>query len=471
MMPTKLPGRRLFGFRQPLRRGDWRRWRRILAIVYIPLIAADVYGYFNSVSAPLVLGALGLAYTPAFGDQPARKFRFGWPALLFTALFFVAPVKTMLYLALCCAVCLYRESFFRRVPATTLFILALLTPVAGYFADTFSFPIRMGLTSFAGSIIRLGGSRITVEGNTIFFRDHLFSVDPACMGLHMLIVSLLCALLLMNYYQRREKRRLPVTVIAVVLLVTTLLNILANLVRIVSLVFLLIVPEDPLHGIFGLLLLSAYVLLPLLPMIRYVIRRWGHPVPPANGSPAVRSRRVLAGNLLVATVLVMLISLVCFRKVPVHNRFSGNAIPGYTLQNLPNSIVQLDNSQSMVYIKSIPGFYYTDHTPSICWEGSGFIFQTLRERTMGGIEVFEGRLEKGKEVLYTAWWYDNGTTQTTNPFQWRWDEMRGGAPYAVVNVTAATESQLATQIANIQETHPFQPILGKAGSSPAVKIW
>jgi len=471
MMPANLPESRLLAIRRPLRRGDWRRWRRILGIIYVPLVALGVYGYFNTISAPLVLGALGLAYTPAFGDQPSTKFRFGWPALLFTALYFAAPVKTVVYIALSCAVCLYRESFFRRVPATTLFILALLTPVAGYFADTFSFPIRMGLTSFAGSIIRLGDSHMTVEGNTIFFRNHLFSVDPACMGLHMLIVSLLCALLLMNYYQRREQRRLSVAVIAGMLLLTTLLNILANLLRIVSLVLLLILPEDPLHGIFGLLLLGVYVLLPLLPMIRYVICRWGHPVSPANGPTPVRSRRVLAGNLLVATALVMLITLVLLRKTPVPHRIPGNAIPGYTLQNLPNSIVQLDNSQSMVYIKSIPGFYYTDHTPSICWEGSGYIFQTLRERTMGGIGVFEGRLEKGKETLYTAWWYDNGITQTINPFQWRWEEIRGEAPYAVVNVTTATESQLEAEIARIQKTHPFRPILGHAVPSTTVKIW
>lgn len=454
-----------------MRRGDWRRWRRILAIIYIPLIGLGIYGYFNGISTSLVLGALALLYAPAFEEKPVNAFWFGWAALVFTALFFLVPVKTIVYIALICAVCYYRASFFRRVPATTLFILALLTPVASYFADTFSFPIRMGLTSLAGDIIRLGGSPILVEGNTITYHDHLLSVDPACMGLHMLIVSLLCALLLMNYSQRKEQRRLPAMVIAGVLLLTTILNILANLLRIVCLVLFLILPGNPLHGIFGLLLLGVYVLLPLLPMIRFAIHRYGHPVLPANGSPIIRSRWVLAGNLLVATAMVFLLVLTVFRKEPVPNRFAANAIPGYTLRNLPNSILQLNNSQCMVYIKPIPDFYYTDHTPSICWEGSGYTFSTLRPRQLGGIRVFQGCLEKGRETLYTAWWYDNGNTQTIDAFGWRWDLLHGAAPYAVVNVTAASETQLEAEIGQIYKTHPFRLLLGRAVPTPTVKIW
>src|ERR1700761_1370719 len=98
-----------------MRRGDWRRWKRILAIVYIPLIALGIYGYFSGISATLILGLLALLYTPAFEDRPASTFWFGWSALVFTALFFLVPAKTVVYVALICAVCFYRESFFRRV--------------------------------------------------------------------------------------------------------------------------------------------------------------------------------------------------------------------------------------------------------------------------------------------------------------------------------------------------------------------
>ena len=457
----------LLAFEQPVKRGDWRRWRRILAALYIPVTAGGLYGYINGWSAALLIGILALYYTPGFDKQPNSSFRFGWPALLFAALyFFVAPLRTVVFAGLVFALCLYCESFFRRIERTTLFILALLTPIADYFANTFSFPIRMQLTTLAGGLMNAAGLTVTVAGNAITFHDHLFTVDPACMGLHMLIISLLTALLLMNYYQRKLGRRLPTIMIVLLLLVTIGLNIINNLIRIICLVILLILPDNPLHGILGLVFLCCYVLLPLLPMTRFIIRRCGHPVQ-ANGSPSsVRCRRVLAGNIAVAAIVTGMVLLHLFRKTPDQPMTAGITIPGYTLQQRPNAILQLDNAQSLVYIKPIPGFYYTDHTPSICWQGSGYVFTTLSESSYAGVRIYEGVLEKGVEKLYTAWWYDNGIRQTIAPAEWRWDLIRGGQLYSVVNITAATPAQLRTEVTRVLKTHPFLPLLRHPFNSP-----
>jgi exosortase N len=274
------------------------------------------------------------------------------------------------------------------------------------------------------------------------------------------VMSLLSALLIMNYYQRQDQRRLSTVVIAALLTLSIILNILANGLRIVCLVVFLILPENPFHGILGLLVLGVYVLLPLLPMIRYAIHRFGHPVLPANGSPTtVRSRWVLAGNILLLTGMLPLTALTLLNKDPQQHAFNNRTIPGYTLRERSNGITQLDNSRSMVYIKPIPGFYYTDHTPSICWEGSGYSFTTLRVSTIANLPLFEGVLEKGKEKLYTAWWYDDGARQTINPFIWRWDYFRGRGHYAVVNVTTASQPQLEAEVTRILKTHPFLPLL------------
>jgi len=453
----------------PVKRGYWRRWRRILAILYIPVTAAGLYGYINSWSAALLIGILALYYTPGFDKQPNSSFRFGWPALLFAVLYFlVTPLRTVVYAALVSALCLYCESFYRRIEKTTLFILALLTPIADFFANTFSFPIRMQLTAIAGGLMKAAGLTVTVAGNAITYRGHLFTVDPACMGLHMLIISLLTALLLMNYYQRKTGRRLSALMITLLLLITIGLNTINNLIRIICLVILLILPDNPLHGILGLLFLCCYVLLPLLPMTRFVIRRYGHIVQ-ANGSPSsVRCRRVLAGNILVAAIMTGLVLLHLFRQPPERPMAAGVTIPGYSLHQRPNAILQLDNSRSLVYIKPIPGFYYTDHTPSICWQGSGYVFTTLGESTYAGVRMYEGTLEKNGEKLYTAWWYDNGIRQTIDPVEWRWDLIRGGRSYSLVNITAASPAQLRAEIIRVLKTRPFQPLLshpfGSAGS-------
>jgi hypothetical protein len=44
--------------------------------------------------------------------------------------------------------------------------------------------------------------------------------------------------------------------------------------------------------------------------------------------------------------------------------------------------------------------------------------------------------------LYTAWWYSNGKDNTVDPFAWRYNAVKTGSTYAVMNVSAATEKEL-----------------------------
>ena len=446
--------------RPPVPRGPWNRWRRLLAAVYVILAVAGLYDYIDARSATLVIGTLALLYAPALEKQPAGSFRFGWLSLAFMTLFFLLPLRTIATAALVCAICLYRESFFRRMERTTPFILALMTPVAGYFAETFSAPIRLQLTSLAGHLIGATGLDSKVSGNAIIFHDHLYTVDPACMGLHMFLVSLLSALLLMNYYQGRYRRRLSLGMILLLLLLTAILDIVANLMRIIFLVLLAIPQENPLHGFLGLLMLGAYVLLPLLPSIRFAIRRSTQIPPQTTGIAIGRSRRLLTANTLVGASMILFIpiSTQVLKTPPA----TGNMIvPGYTTRRMENNILQLDNGHSLVYIKPIPGFFHTDHTPTICWQGSGYTFKEVRKATIDNIQVFEGEIQKDHQTLYTAWWYDNGIHRTTGPVDWRWDLIRGAPAYSVVNITAATQQQLETEITLALTTHPFDRLLSR----------
>jgi exosortase N len=460
--------RRMFLARdQPIGRGPWRRWRSILAGVYAILAIIIFNNYIEWRSATFFTGVLTLFYTPTLCKRPSGSFRFAWLALAFTGLLFMLPAKTIAFTALTCAGLFYLETFFRRNERTTPFVLALITPIVSYFAETFSFPIRLQLTSFTGRLMHTSGLPVTVAGNTIDYHQQSFSVDPACMGLHLLVVSLLCALFLMNHYQKQLGRRLPIWTICALLLLTAVLNIIANLLRIVCLVLLMLPPENLFHGLLGLIFPGAYVLLPLLPITRYAIRRFGKTIP-TDTPKIVRSPRLLLANLLIATLLpVVLIGNTLLHKTPALAA-KPNAIPGYSLKQTELGVLQLDNGRSLVYIKPIPGFYYTDHTPTICWKGSGYSFSTLQQATVATVNVYEAELKKDSEKLYTAWWYDNGIHQTIDPWSWRWDALRGSPAYAVVNVTAASQQQLEAEVSRILRTHPFQPLLGTP--APRVKI-
>jgi exosortase N len=476
--------------RQPVGRGRWRRWRRILAGVYLLAALTGLRNYFPLFSPPSIVGLLALLYMPALEKHPPERFRFAWTAWAAILLFFFLPVKTMFYAALCFGAGLLLETFYFRVVASVLLIPALLSPVTAFFIDNFSFPVRIQLTALAGRLVTLAGMPTTISGTTITVRDHAFSVDHACDGLHMLQISLLAALLLINYYQTQFRRRLATIPILLLMVTAVLFNAVTNLFRIICLVVLSIGPANPLHHLLGLFFLLVYIFLPLMPVIRWTIRRWG--IPPAEGStrPA-RIRTLLIANIATASAILLLIAL---RSCPAktkpgsdRDRTSGihpgagheEPIPGYHLKERENDVLQLDNSRSLVYIKPIPGFYYTDHTPTICWQGSGYAFNSVEASVVAGTPIFTAVMEwehpsapdSGKPRLYTAWWYDNGIRQSIQPFDWRLDLIRGAPAYAVVNVTASTPGDLHTELIHILQDHPFRSLLGKAPKPARVKIW
>lgn len=469
-----------------MNRGQWRRWRRILTGVYIVAAIAGLHDYILLLSPPTIVGMLALLYMPTKEKHPPESFRFAWPAALFIALFFVMPLRTILYGAVCCAAGLLLETFYRRVTTTVPFILLLLSPVTGYYIDNFSFPIRLQLTAMAGRLIGIAGLPVSIAGNAITVRDHAFSVDHACDGLHMLVISLLAALLLINYFQAHYRRMLRTIPILFLLIMATVLNVITNLFRIICLVVLAIVPANPLHHVLGLLFLLAYIFLPLLPLIRWTIRRWGVPWPDEMTRPA-RSRNLLASNIAIASAVLLIVGLhFCSQNAHAAPLAAGHTIPGYTIKEREDAVLQLDNGRSLVYIKPIPGFYYTDHTPTICWQGSGYSFSAIEETIVAGTHVFKALLQPqhpsadsaaqphgppDKPCLYTAWWYDNGIRQSIQPFDWRWDLIHGAPAYAVVNITASTPQDLDTELIRILKTHPFRSLLGRSPIPARVKIW
>lgn len=422
-----------------------------LAVAWIPAALYLVAGvwilryYIQWTSVNFIIGviALPLIAQPRYGTRSAR---FGWLALFFALLGFVLSVQTTFYLAITCGLLFVAEQLRGKLSPLVFFTILLMSPVCQYFAHVFSFPIRLWLTGVAGKLLLKAGLDATVTGNMISSGKGDFAVDPACMGLNMLVTSLLCGLLMLAMYQRQFTRSVRVCWPATILLLLFGLNLVANLMRIILLVWFRLLPDDPMHGISGIICLFVYVLLPASFIIRWVVKKkgkvWSQPPSPGTAQAA----HLHALHLLILPCLLLAaVKLLHKPAASIAGPLPG--IQGYKVSRQKDDIVKLENGRALIYLKPTHGFIYTDHNPILCWTGCGYGFNRVEEQVWQGIPVFTGMLSKGNEQLYTAWWYDNGQVRTTSQVTWRWLMVKGQPSFTIVNITANDRQILMREVA------------------------
>jgi exosortase N len=394
---------------------------------------------------------LGLAAVPVvlMRDTTSKKsLRFYYAALACCVLAWIVPAKTLLYLSLIMALCFLADSVLGRINFLPLMAMLLMAPVCDYVTQIFTFPIRLQLTAWAGALLKMTSIAVTVEGNTIFSNGNEFSVDAACMGLNMMVTSMLCYIMLLGHYQKRFGVALSFLQVTLLMIFTGTLNIFSNLFRIILLVQFSILPDNPMHDVTGIVCLTVYVILPLLGLTPFLIKRLGRHRPTkkiAETDPHMvwMAHICLAGCLFLVAYKSMLPGIQ--QELPT----SYSPIKGYRITAMENQVIKLESPTALIYIKPIPGFYYTDHHPSICWRGSGYEFRHIKEMQVAGKTVYTALLQKGEEQLYTAWWYDNGDVQTISQMDWRWHAMRSHTRFSLVNLSAASAGALKAGVSRL----------------------
>lgn len=427
--------------------GQQKNQAWLIAMIAVLYALSGIYllrDYIPWTSVNFIIGMISLPLI-AGRAKGARSVRFGWMSIIFSLISFVIPVQTAYYMAICCALLFIAEQLYGKRNILVFFTVVLMSPVMQYFAHVFSFPIRLWLTRVAGSILTNAGFEATVSGNMISAGSGDFAVDPACMGLNMLITSLLCGLLMLAVYQRQAKKELYAYWIILLMVFLLGLNIAANLMRILLLVWFRLLPENPMHGISGIICLIAYVLIPASIITRWLIKKKGRmrsqPLNPGAGYVThIHSLHLLIFPCLLVAGLKLL-----HKPVTVANSI-WPATTGYTVSRYDDEITKLENTAAMIYLKPTRGFIYTDHNPLLCWTGCGYGFNKVEEQQWNGVPVFTGVLNKGNETLYTAWWYDNGHTRTTSQVEWRWLMIKGSPSFTIVNITAADKATLMKEV-------------------------
>jgi exosortase N len=403
---------------------------------------------------PFILGCVLAPYL-FIVRQPGRySYRYAGPAVGLALLAAWIPVKTFQYGAFSLFLLFLLEVRVGKLNPLPVLLLGLLSPAFRYVTEVFGFPIRLQLSAGAGWLVGQMGTPVEVQGNVLVRDGFAFAVDPACVGLQLVTVSFLVALFLLAHLERTTGRHLPDGLTGAALLATGLLVALANLIRIVLLVVFRLLPDSPLHDLAGLACLVAYVVLPVYFLFRFLYQRTGHPAVPAPVVTANPSWGRAAGPAVLLAALVLLPSAgPAPRAGQLPLPFEG--LPGYARTPLAYGITQFAHANALVYVKPISAFHSIEHSPLVCWRGSGYAFGRINEQNVGGYRVYTGELTKGADVLHTAWWFDNGKHRTTAQWEWRWRMLRGGPPYSLVNVSAATPAGLQKALEEILAGRPW----------------
>ncbi|RYD77366.1 MAG: hypothetical protein EOP53_13110, partial [Sphingobacteriales bacterium] len=114
---------------------------------------------------------LGIFLLPVLARTQKGIFsaRYIWPALLFIALAFFSPAKTLAYFAWIFTLFLLVENFIGKLNYLPLFTAIVASPIFNYLLTIFGFSLRLQLTKAAGKMLSLLGS-VNIEGNSIIFR-------------------------------------------------------------------------------------------------------------------------------------------------------------------------------------------------------------------------------------------------------------------------------------------------------------
>ncbi|MBO9616801.1 MAG: exosortase N [Dyadobacter sp.] len=399
--------------------GDATLW---MGIVLIPLLLRCFgIGQKSWRLAPVVALAVGICCL-----RPELSWRF---ILLISALLFTT------------------ETIFGRLNAAIFMVLLIVSPIFKYFSEVFTFPIRLQLSAVAGSMLKMAGLPVAIEGNNILLNGSEFSVDPACIGLQMTGFALLSVIFLMAHFRMLNQKSLPIRYQTILVVLAFALNILGNLMRIVSLVVLRITPDNTLHDVIGVVCLVAYVIAPLILVVRYAHQRWGAAL--ITTQPSVLRhppRFLITGHI----ILLSVCAFFCFQKPTINISSPQNTLPlslqTYHVKKLQNGVTQARNGHALIYIKPIPAFYSSEHSPLTCWTGSGYHLSRISSKHLAGVTVYTGSLRKENDELHTAWWFSDGRHVTISQFDWRWKVLAEKSHFQLINVTVEDPARLDAEV-------------------------
>lgn len=427
---------------------NWSRLHLIFGLL-IALVVGAGYANLSEYLIPnlnLILVGIAAPFVLRVRQKGQYSHRYGVLAVGSLLIFAGVHMQIFFLLAVGASIAYLVESCWGKMGILPLVLLVLMSPVPAYLAEIATFPLRLWMSEQIAVSLSSIGTAVTHSGNMFTVNGHEFAVDEACMGLQSLVTGLVMTTLLIAFTEQRQKRILAGWISILLLAMTLVLVILGNFVRMISLVLFQSAPETLSHELIGILGLLIYVVLPMAVMTRLVIQKWGRK---ESKEQALKPRfawvHLLTTALLIGGIGYFNLNRSEYRNFPQDLTLSNFELSGFEKTVLKNGITKFEQEHVLVYLKPPVRFWGSDHSPNICWRASGFRLHRVTESLVGPQQIYTAELRKESDVLYTAWWYDNGSMQTHSQLEWRIQRIQGAAPFRLVNVTATDPDRLYDQ--------------------------
>jgi exosortase N len=418
-------------------------------VLYALLMLAGLGSYLPYDQANFWLGAIAIGLYARYPVSAKGSNRFFIASLAFLLLYYFLPVQTLFFFALVCALLFSLEAVTGKLQAAVIPVVFLMSPVANYAAEVFSFPVRLQLSNGAVKLLQLTGNHAVAHGNTIAFNGTMFDVDQACVGLSMLVSSVLMGIISKQIFEVKYQRRLPLVYLPLIVLYFTIANVLANLFRITILVYFQLAPGTIMHEMAGLATWILYGIIPCMWLVKKMVTHLGlyEKVSPLLAFQTETGKTFYSKQLIMLTLCTLMLGLPSQQAAIQENTsISSASISGFEKASLPHGVTRYRNNDAIIYVKTIRGFYSTDHNPSICWRGSGYAFTMARQVNRGNASMYMANLQKDGSILYTAWWYEHKNHRTNNQMEWRINNLKKNRDYHLVNITASSPLDLRIAI-------------------------
>jgi len=418
------------------------KYQPFLLIGLTVLLALPVLSKFFKLNFEAIIGIMCFPFVLYFKKKAKHPIKWALISIAFVILYCLTEVITANYFALGFLIFFLLENTFGRINWPSIALLFIISPFFNYIIQIFSFPIRIQLTKWAVIVLKTIHPKLEAHGNVIQNGEISFSVDPECMGLNLIIFSLAVGLVLLVHFQKSTTVKLNFWKTTLFLVLLLFLTNLGNFFRIVTITLFQSQPGTLSHEIIGLFCLVVYTLIPIYFATKlYFAKKQKRDETPLQQRP-ISKQTIFIYLPIIISILILNFIGPKGKHSKVDEKYQSIQLKGFQKSIANTNIIKLENDSVLIYIKPPVGFFGADHSPKICWSGSGYKLKNQKETQLGQYLIQTSELiDKEDNILYTAWWFDNGTDKTGLQLEWRTKSLNGAVPFRLINVTTANQKQ------------------------------